>query len=164
MDRRESSMISQKKLTLGRFLKWQSTLVFLPGKFHGQRSLAGWANSPWGRKRVGHNLGTKQQWTKFSLTYFCQCCQYFYVIVVMLLIEHCIYGFFNVFLIKKVIVVQLLSRDPMNCSMPGFPVLHYLPGLAQTHVHWVGDTIQPSCLLLSPSPPAFNLSQHQGLF
>ena len=51
----------------------------------------------------------------------------------------------------------------MNCSTPGFPILHYLLDLAQTHVHWVGDAIQPSHPLLSPSPPAFNLSQHQGL-
>ena len=48
--------------------------------------------------------------------------------------------------------------------MPGFPVLHYLPEFAQTYVHWVGDAIQPSRPLLSPSPPVFNLSQHQGLF
>ena len=54
--------------------------------------------------------------------------------------------------------------DPMDCSSPGFPdVLHHLPELAQTHVYWVGDAIQPSCPLLSPSPPAFNLAQHQGL-
>ena len=54
--------------------------------------------------------------------------------------------------------------DPMDCSSPGFPdVLHHLPELAQTHVYLVGDAIQPSCPLLSPSPPAFNLSQHQGL-
>ena len=54
--------------------------------------------------------------------------------------------------------------DPMDCNKPGFPVLHYLPELAQTHVHWVGDAIQPSHLLSSPSPPPLNLSQHQGLF
>ena len=54
--------------------------------------------------------------------------------------------------------------DPMDCSTPGFPVLYHLPKSAQTHVHWVGDTIQPSHPLLSPSPPAFNLSSHQGLF
>ena len=54
--------------------------------------------------------------------------------------------------------------DPMDCSMPGFPVHHQLPELTQTHVHWVGDAIQPSHSLLPPSPPAFNLSQHQGLF
>ena len=52
---------------------------------------------------------------------------------------------------------------PMNYKMPGFSVLHYLTELAQTHVHWVGDAIQPSHPLSSPSPPAFNLSQHQGL-
>ena len=43
---------------------------------------------------------------------------------------------------------------PMDCSMPGFSVLHYLPEFAQTHVHWVGDAIQPSQPLSSPSPPA----------
>ena len=48
--------------------------------------------------------------------------------------------------------------------MPGFPVHHQLLELAQTHVHQVGDTIQPSHPLLSPSPLAFNLTQHQGLF
>ena len=66
------------------------------------------------------------------------------------------------------IVVQLLSPlrlcVPMDCSTPGFPVLHYPLEFAQTHIHWVGDAIQPSCLLSPPSPPAFNLSQHQGLF
>ena len=54
--------------------------------------------------------------------------------------------------------------DPMDCSMPGFPVLHYFPVFAQTHVHRVSDAIQPSHPLSFPSPPAFNLSQHQGLF
>ena len=51
----------------------------------------------------------------------------------------------------------------MDCSTPGFPVLHHLPE-AQIHVHRVSDVTQPSCPLSSPSPPAFNLSQHQGLF
>ena len=54
--------------------------------------------------------------------------------------------------------------DPKDCSTPGFPVHHQLPQLAQTHVHQVGDAIRPSHLLSSPSPPAFILSQHQGLF
>ena len=54
--------------------------------------------------------------------------------------------------------------DPMDCSMTGLPVYHQLPEFTQTHVHWVGDAIQPSHPLSSPSPPAFNLSQHQGLF
>ena len=52
----------------------------------------------------------------------------------------------------------------MNCSMPGLPVHHQLPEFTQTHVHWVGDAIQPSHPRSSPSPPALNLSQHQGLF
>ena len=53
--------------------------------------------------------------------------------------------------------------NPMDCSMPGFPVHHQLPELAHTHVHQVGDATQPSHPLSSPPPPAFNLSQHQGL-
>ena len=52
----------------------------------------------------------------------------------------------------------------MNCSTPGFPVLHYLLEFAQTHVHWIDDAIQPSHALSLPSPCAFNLSQHQVLF
>ena len=51
----------------------------------------------------------------------------------------------------------------MNHSTPGLPVHHQLPEFTQTHVHWVGDAIQPSHPLPSPSPPALNLSQHQGL-
>ena len=54
--------------------------------------------------------------------------------------------------------------DCMDCSTPSFPVLHHLPELAQTHVHWNDDAIQPSHPLSNPSPSAFNLSQHQGLF
>ena len=54
--------------------------------------------------------------------------------------------------------------NPMDCSTPGFSALHYLPELAQTHVHQVSDAIQPSHPLSSPSPLALNLSQHQGLF
>ena len=54
--------------------------------------------------------------------------------------------------------------DPMNRSTPGLPVYHQLPESTQTHVHWGGDAIQPSYPLLSPSPSALNLSQHQGLF
>ena len=65
--------------------------------------------------------------------------------------------------------VQSLSHlwlfvTPMDCSMSGFPVHHQLSELAQTHVHQVGDAIQQSHPLSSPSPPTFNLSQHQGLF
>ena len=53
--------------------------------------------------------------------------------------------------------------DSMDCSTPGFPVLHHLPELTQTHVHWIAAAIQPFHPLLPPSP-AFSLSQHQGLF
>ena len=66
-------------------------------------------------------------------------------------------------------LVQSLSRvqltvTPWTAAMPGFPVHRQFPELAQTHVHRVGDAIQPSHPLSSPSPPAFNLFQHQGLF
>ena len=54
--------------------------------------------------------------------------------------------------------------DPVDCSMPAFPVLYYLLELDQTHVHWVTDAIQSSHPLSSLSPPTLNLSQHQGLF
>ena len=54
--------------------------------------------------------------------------------------------------------------DPMDCSTPGLPVHHQLLESTQTNVHWVGDAIQPSHPLSSPSPPTFSLSQHQGLF
>ena len=63
-------------------------------------------------------------------------------------------------------VIQLCPTlwDSMDCSTPGLPVHHQHLELAQTHVNWVSDVIQPSHPLLSPSPSAFNLSQHQGLF
>jgi len=54
--------------------------------------------------------------------------------------------------------------DPMDCSMPGFPVLHYLPEFAQTHVYWICNAIPPSHLLSPLSSPALNLSWHHGLF
>ena len=54
--------------------------------------------------------------------------------------------------------------DPMDCSTPDFPVLHYLPKFAQTHVHWVSDATQLSHPLLPASHPALNFHQHQGLF
>ena len=54
--------------------------------------------------------------------------------------------------------------DPMNCSTPGLPVHHQLPEFTQTHVHWVGDAIQPSHHLSAPSPPGPHPSQHQSLF
>ena len=72
----------------------------------------------------------------------------------------------HVVVVDAVVVVWLRppSCDPMDCSMPGFPVLHHLPELAQIHLHGVTDAIQPSHPLWSTCPPAFNLSQPQGLF
>ena len=112
----------------------------MPGKFHGQRRLAGYRS--WDHK--GQTLLSSHthinedtisgshisSWVQFSSV--AQSC--------------------------------LTLSDPMDCSTPGLPVHHQLPEFTQTHVHWVGDTIQPSHSLSSPSPPAFNLSQHQGLF
>ena len=72
--------------------------------------------------------------------------------------------------LEKLVLLWLFRQscltlcDPMDCSTPGFPVLRHLLKCAQNHVHWVGDTIQPSRPLSTPSPPAFNLSQHQSLF
>ena len=60
--------------------------------------------------------------------------------------------------------VCLILCNPMDCSTPGLPVHHQLLEFTQTHIHRVGDAIHPSHPLSSPSPPAFNLSQHQGLF
>ena len=71
------------------------------------------------------------------------------------------------FTTEPLVLVQSQSRTlcgPIACSTPGFPVLHHLPELAQTHVHRVGDAIQPSHPLSSPSPLTFILSQYQGLF
>ena len=75
---------------------------------------------------------------------------------------------FHLLFTWRAVAIQLLSCvwlcNPMDCSKPGFPVLHYLLEFAQAQVHWVSDSIQPSHPLSSPSPPALNLSQHQGLF
>ena len=68
----------------------------------------------------------------------------------------------NIDLIKQHYL--LLATSVQLLSMLSPPVHHQLPEFTQTHVHWVGDAIQPSHPLLSPSPPAFSLSQHQGLF
>ena len=87
-----------------------------------------------------------------------------YLLIVMLWILHgvsswstCIHQF------SSVTQLCLTVCNHMNCSMPGFPVHHQLLELARTHVHWVGDAIQPSHPLSPPSPPALNLSEHQGL-
>ena len=69
-----------------------------------------------------------------------------------------------VFMFSSVTQLCPTLCNPMNCSTPGFSVHHQLLELSQTHVHWVGDAIQPSHPLLSLSPPAFNITQHQSLF
>ena len=84
------------------------------------------------------NRVTSFVWSAVNMSLFCCCCS---------ITQSC-----------------LTLCDLMDCSMPGFLVLHYLPEFAQTHVHWVADAIQPSHPLSCPSPPALNLSQHQGLF
>ena len=68
------------------------------------------------------------------------------------------------FSLNSVAQLCLTICDTQDFSTPGFPVHHQLPDLAQTHAYQVGDTTQPSYLLTSTSPPAFHLSQHQGLF
>ena len=70
----------------------------------------------------------------------------------------------NNFQFSSVTQSCLTFCNPMDCSTSGLPVHIQLPDFTQTHVHWVGDAIQTSHPLSSPSPPAFNLSQHQGLF
>ena len=94
--------------------------------------------------------------------------QYIYVCVCVYHILSCVHLKLTSVLCKFAVAVQSLRTvwlcNPMDYSMPGFPVLHHLPELAQIHIHWLGDTIQPSHPLTSPSLPAFSLSQHQGLF
>ena len=74
--------------------------------------------------------------------------------------------FFKSHILQFSSVTQLCPTlcNPMDCSMPGLPVHHQLPEFTQTHVHWIGSAIQLTHPLSSPSPPALNLSQHQGLF
>ena len=163
--------------------KRQSIPIFLPGNSHGQRSMEGY--SPWGCKRVGHNLTTKKQ------TKLCMSLEDLFLSTEKKNYLQEFQNKLNTNNTKKVkrncwdlagsskhkrtqssLSVQfswvaqlcLTLCDPMDCSMPGLPVHHQLPELAQTHVHWVGDAIQPSQPLLLPVPPAFSLSQHQGLF
>ena len=78
----------------------------------------------------------------------------------------CVKSIINLLQYSRCLVSQSCStfNHPMDCSTPGFPVLHHLLEFAQTHVHRVGDAIQSSHPLSPTSPLAFNLSQHQGLF
>ena len=78
-----------------------------------------------------------------------------------LCLQNCL---FTILLVSSVTQSCPTLCDPMNCSTPGLPVHYKLPAFTQTHAHRVGDVIQPSHPLSSPSPPALNPSQHQGLF
>ena len=135
--------------------KWQPTPVFLPGRSHWQRSLASY--HPWGRRRVRHDLATKQQKQSSSL-------------LIMYLFSKISLGNTSFFIKIQFSSVQLSSSVVSDTLWPhGLqharpPCLSPLPEFTQTHVHWVHDAIQPSKPLSSPSPPIFNLSQHQGLF
>ena len=88
-------------------------------------------------------------------------CQEYNIVLVILTIGTMLYHSVQ---FSSVAHLCLTLCSPMNCSTPGLPVHHQLPEFTQTHVHRVSDAIQPSHPLLSPSPPALNLSQHQGLF
>ena len=140
-----------------------------------------------GSQRVRHDWATELNWTSrnlrilwtpspsmdthYDLLYTC-----FFITILFLqwtFTLHFLFflSFFSPFLpffLFCFIAVQSLCRvwlcDPVDCSTPGFPDLHHLLEFAQTHVHWFGDSIQPSHSLSSPSPTALNLSQHQGLF
>ena len=107
-------------------------------------------------RQGGENQGIKEKW----LYYYCfeNCGEVQDVkLVIVTTFKHAVHWFSS--------VTQSCPTlcDPMDCSTPGLPVHHQLPEFTQTHVHWVGDAIQPSHPLSSPSP-AFNLSQHQSLF
>ena len=111
-------------------------------------------------QRVGHNWATELNWTEpkhswgivisLVISLACRMCSVDVSIIYKMKSER-----------RSVMSNSLL---PMNHSMPGLPVHHQLPEFTQTHVRRVGDAIQPSHLLSSPSPPAPNPSQHQGLF
>ena len=98
------------------------------------------ALQPMGSQRVGHDLATEQV-PEYKVIFFLGAVQF-----------------------SSVTQSCLTLCNPMNRSTPGLPVHHQLPEFTQTHVHRVGDAIQPSHPLLSPFPPAPNPSQHQSLF
>ena len=98
-----------------------------------------------GSQRVGHDWATELNWTEGSVA-----------VEVSTVWERVLFSFCSV---SSVAQSCLALCNPMNCSTPGQPLEFIL-----THVHWVGDAIQPSHPLPSPSPPMLNLSHHQGLF
>ena len=137
--------------------KWQPTPLFLSGKSHGQRGLAGC--SPWGLK--------ESDMTECPLTrqHTLHNCSILLIIFESLLNISSDQSLSRVWLFQFSSVAESCPTlcDPMNHSTPGLPVHHQLPEFTQTHVHRVSDAIQPSHPLLSPSPPAPTPSQHQSL-
>ena len=129
-----------------------------------------WITVKWLLSVIATNQGKIPLWskTKFTLSLVCLYqektelgnCICFETIMARFYIQ----SFFHSVPFCSVARSCLTLCDPMNCSTPGLPVHHQLPEFIQTHVHRVGDAIQPSHPLSSPSPPGFNLSQHQGLF
>ena len=105
-------------------------------------------NKLFGQTTLGFSV-----WNIFFLLVICQC--------------HCDSHVFCIWrfpIIFSSVQSCLTFCNPMDCSTPGLPVHHQLLEFTQTHVRWVGDAIQPSHPLSFPSPPTFNLCQHQGLF
>ena len=125
----------------------------------------------WGIERVsnvlqgwkGLNPRTDGVWYQrvrlnFVISSFVNCTEWFHLGTLYLAVV----GVFSSVQFSSVTQSCPILCDPMDCSTWGLPVHHQLPEF--THIHWVGGAIQPSHPLLSPSSPAFNLSQHQGLF
>ena len=141
--------------------KWQYTPVFLPGESQGWGSLLGcclWGCSESDMTEGPRSSSSHEMYGSKSIP---QSINNFYNDSGM-----CVLSELEVTRIQLSSVAQsfLTLCDSMECSTPGFLVLHQLLEFAQTHVHWVSDAIQPSHPLSSPSPPDFNLSQNQSLF
>ena len=127
--------------------EWLPTPIFLPGEFHGQRSLGGF--SSWGCKE-----SDMTEWLTLS---------HFFAFISQQIINGRS-GIWTSVQFSSVAQLCPTLGDPMNQSTPGLPVHHQLLEFTHTRVHQVGDAIQPSHPLSSPSPPAPKPSQHQGLF
>ena len=147
--------------------EWQPTPAFLPGEFHGQRNLVPnrLQSMSFKESNTTESLNTNAHTViifKNAGSQVLNSLENSIELLLWFLILYFCYEMF--FCCCSVTKFSLTLCDPMNCSMPAFHILHYHPEPAQTHVHWISDAIQPSHPLLSPSPLAFDLNQHQGLF
>ena len=106
------------------------------------------------------SIGTRERGLSFRVFLILK----FYLFPILLLLIYVKFPYLSSVQFSSVTQSCLILCDPMDCNTPGLTVHHQFLELAQTHVHWVSDAIQPSHPLSSPSPPAFNLPQHQGLF